>query len=154
MPDEEAQARLNQCLASRRWVDVVVSGRPYRDAGHLLDTAHTGMQTLTDADWLEAVRSHPRIGEGGGDAAASSEREQSKAMLSPPATLAALADENRRYEERFGHVFLIFASGRSGDEILAELRRRMKNDARTELAETRAELAKIARLRLERLVMT
>lgn len=111
------------------------------------------MQTLSDADWLEALRGHPRIGEGGGDAAASSEREQSKAMASPPATLAALADENRRYEERFGHVFLIFASSRSGDEILAELRRRMKNDARTELAETRAELARIGRLRLERLVM-
>jgi 2-oxo-4-hydroxy-4-carboxy-5-ureidoimidazoline decarboxylase len=153
MADDQARARLRQCLASTRWVEAVVSGRPYRDASHVLDGANASMRTLTDEDWLEAVRAHPRIGESGGDAAASSEREQSTAMQSPPETLAALADENRGYEERFGHVFLIFASGLSGEEVLSEMRRRMKKDDRTELAESRAELAKIARLRLEKLVI-
>ncbi len=66
-------------------------------------------------------------------------------------TKAALAAENRRYEERFGHVFLIFASGRSGEEILAELRRRMSNDPATELQEAKRELRRIAKLRLERM---
>jgi 2-oxo-4-hydroxy-4-carboxy-5-ureidoimidazoline decarboxylase len=72
-------------------------------------------------------------------------------MQSSNVTLAELAAENRRYEDRFGHVFLIFASGRAAEEILAELRRRMKNDPATELQEAKRELRKIAHLRLERL---
>lgn len=73
-------------------------------------------------------------------------------MEASPETLAALAAENLQYEKRFGQVFLIFASDRSGDEILAELRRRLNNDPVNEFAEARAELRKIARMRLEKLV--
>lgn len=73
-------------------------------------------------------------------------------MEASPETLTALAAENLQYEKRFGHVFLIFASGRTGEEILAELRRRMSNEPAAELAEARAELTKIARLRLEKLL--
>ncbi len=109
------------------------------------------MDTLADEEWIAAMQAHPRIGERGGDAPASSELEQSRAMVAPAATLEALAAENRRYEERFGHVFLIFASGRGGEEILSELRRRMGNDQSAELEESKRELRKIARLRLERL---
>jgi 2-oxo-4-hydroxy-4-carboxy-5-ureidoimidazoline decarboxylase len=118
----------------------------------VFEMADVAMDTLTDEEWLEAMSAHPRIGQRGGDAPASSEREQSRAMGSSPETLAALAAENRRYEERFGHVFLIFASGRSGEEILAELRRRMTNDPATELEEAKLELRKIAKLRLERML--
>lgn len=106
------------------------------------------MDDLTDEEWLAAMNAHPRIGERGG---ADSAREQSRAMEAPAATLAALAAENRRYEDRFGHVFLIAASGRSGEEILAELRRRMRNDPRQELGEAKRELRRIALLRLEKL---
>jgi 2-oxo-4-hydroxy-4-carboxy-5-ureidoimidazoline decarboxylase len=106
------------------------------------------MDELTDAEWLEAMKAHPRIGERGG---ADSTREQSRAMQASNVTLAELAAENRLYEDRFGHVFLIFASGRGAEEILAELRRRMKNDPATELQEAKRELRKIAHLRLERL---
>jgi len=138
--DEPAdlEGRLYGCLASRRWARAVASGQ-HPDAA---------MDALTDEEWLEAMRAHPRIGERGGDAPVSSEREQSRAMESSAATKAALAAENRRYEERFGHVFLIHASGRSGEEILAELRRRMSNDPATELAEAKGELRKIAHLRM------
>jgi 2-oxo-4-hydroxy-4-carboxy-5-ureidoimidazoline decarboxylase len=107
------------------------------------------MDDLTDQEWLAAMEAHPRIGERGGDSPASSEREQSRAMEAAPSTLAELAAENRRYEERFGHVFLIFASGRSAEEILAELRRRMKNEPAAELVEAKRELRKIAHARLE-----
>lgn len=110
------------------------------------------MDTLTDDEWLEAMKAHPRIGERGGEAPASSVLEQGRAMRAPSATLAALATENRAYEERFGHVFLIFASGRDADEILAELRRRMTNEPAAELQEAKRELRKIARLRLERML--
>jgi OHCU decarboxylase len=106
------------------------------------------MDELSDEEWLEAMRAHPRIGERGG---ADSTKEQSRAMQASAETLALLAAENRRYEDRFGHVFLIFASGRSAGEILAELRRRMSNDPAAELQEAKRELRKIARLRLERL---
>ena len=109
------------------------------------------MDQLTDEEWLEAMKAHPRIGERGGDTPKSSEREQGRAMQASAATLAALAADNRRYEERFGHVFLIFASGRSGEEILAELRRRMGNEPAAELQEAKRELRRIAKLRLERM---
>jgi 2-oxo-4-hydroxy-4-carboxy-5-ureidoimidazoline decarboxylase len=105
------------------------------------------MDDLTEEEWLEAMKAHPRIGERGG---AESVREQSRAMQASSSTLAELASENRRYEEKFGHVFLIFASGRSGEEILAELRRRMNNDPAAELQEAKRELRKIALRRLEK----
>ena len=110
------------------------------------------MNALTDGDWLAAFRAHPRIGERGGDVQESSEREQSRAMQSAAETLAELEAENRQYEEKFGHVFLIRASGRSGEEILSELRRRMKNDPAKEQSEARRELAQIADERLSKLL--
>jgi len=139
---DDLEARLYTCLASRRWARAVASGEPADDA----------MDQLTDEEWLEAMKAHPRIGDPGGDAPKSSEREQSRAMQASAATLTALAAENRRYEERFGHVFLIFASGRSGEEILSELRRRLNNDPAAELGEAKRELRKIALMRLRGLV--
>jgi 2-oxo-4-hydroxy-4-carboxy-5-ureidoimidazoline decarboxylase len=139
---EDLEQRLYACFASRRWARAVAAGE---DPDHAMDD-------LTDEDWLEAMKAHPRIGERGGDAPASSDREQSRAMQASDETKAALAAENRRYEERFGHVFLIFASGRSAEEILAELRRRMKNDPAAELGEARRELRSIAHLRLQRML--
>jgi OHCU decarboxylase len=139
---DDLEPRLYSCLASRRWAHSVASGEP----------AERAMDQLTDEEWLEAMKAHPRIGERGGDAPKSSEREQGRAMQASAATLAALAAENRRYEERFGHVFLIFASGRSAEEILSELRRRINNDPAAELEEAKRELRKIALMRLRGLV--
>ena len=128
-------------LANRRWASAVAAGAD----------PDAEMDRLTDLEWLEAMKAHPRIGERGGDAPASSDEEQSRAMQAPDETKAALAAENRSYEQRFGHVFLIFASGRSGEEILTELRRRMTNDPAAELQEAKRELREIAHLRLQRL---
>jgi OHCU decarboxylase len=114
--------------------------------------ASNALNGLTDDDWVAAFKAHPRIGERGGDAPESSQREQSRAMESAAATLAALEAENRQYEEKFGYVFLIRASGRSGEEILSELRRRMRNDPALELGEARRELTEIAGDRLLELV--
>jgi 2-oxo-4-hydroxy-4-carboxy-5-ureidoimidazoline decarboxylase len=138
---DDFEARLYSVLANRRWAHAVASG----------EAADAAMDRMTDAEWAEAMRAHPRIGERGGDAPASSELEQAQAMQAPDQTKEALAAENRRYEQKFGRVFLIFASGRSGEEILAELRRRIANDPATELEEAKRELRKIAHLRLERL---
>jgi 2-oxo-4-hydroxy-4-carboxy-5-ureidoimidazoline decarboxylase len=152
LSEEEARTRLYACLANHRWAAEVCSRRPYVDAGSFFAAASAAMNVLTDEDWLAAFKAHPRIGERGGDAPESSKREQSRAMQSAVETLAALGAENRQYEEKFGHVFLIRASGRSGDEILSELRRRMNNDPATELAEARSELVQIAGERLRALV--
>jgi OHCU decarboxylase len=152
LPHKEAEERVYTCLANRRWAAEVSSRRPYADAQSFLTTASNALDGLTDDDWVAAFKAHPRIGERGGDAPESSQREQSRALQSAGVTLAALETENRQYEERFGHVFLIRAGGRSGEEILAELRRRMKNDPPMELAEARRELSKIAGDRLLELV--
>ncbi len=152
LPEAEAEGRLYACLANRRWAAEVASGRPYTDAQSFLTAAWNALNGLTDDDWVAAFKAHPRIGERGGDATESSEREQGRAMQSAAVTLAALDAENRQYEERFGHVFLIRASGRSGEEILSELRRRIRNDPAMEFAEARRELAQIAEERLSELV--
>jgi len=152
LPEKEAEDRLYTCLANRRWAAGVAAGRPYPNSQTFFTSAWMALNGLTDNDWVAAFKAHPRIGARGGDAPDSSEHEQSHAMRSPAETLTALEAENRHYEEKFGHVFLIRASGRSGEEILSELRRRMKNDLAMELAEARRELAQIVDLRLSELV--
>jgi 2-oxo-4-hydroxy-4-carboxy-5-ureidoimidazoline decarboxylase len=152
LPEKEAADCLYKCFANRRWAAEVCLRRPYPDAQTFLTAACVALNGLTDDDWAAAFKAHPRIGERGGDAPESSKREQSRAMQSGAVTMAALEAENRQYEERFGHVFLIRAGGRSGEEILSELRRRMRNDPVTELGEARRELGRIARDRLSRLV--
>jgi len=152
LPEEEATRRLHACLANRGWASRIASGRPYSDGMSLITAAWLALNDLTDADWVAAFKAHPRIGEHGGDAPEVSAREQSAAMRAGANTLAALATENQRYEEKFGYVFLIRASGRSADEIGSELQRRMSNDAGMEFAEARRELAQIAELRLGKLV--
>lgn len=145
---EDAQQRLFTCFASGKWARRVAEGRPYEDLGSLLEAAEGAWSELEPADWAEALGGHPRIGEHGGSSPAASEREQSGVRAAAAATLDQLAEENRRYEARFGHVFLIAAAGRSADEILAALRKRMENNPVTEAKVAAAEHRKIARLRL------
>ena len=127
-------------------------GRPYPGPEALLVAADLAARDLSDEEWLAAIAAHPRIGEGGGHSPEASAREQSRAMQASTETLDALAAENRQYEKRFGHVFLIAASGRSGDEILGEVRRRMSNDPASELAEATGELRAIVQVRLARML--
>jgi 2-oxo-4-hydroxy-4-carboxy-5-ureidoimidazoline decarboxylase len=147
----EAQERLFACFASRRWARRVAEGWPYPELDSLLAAAERAWAELEPADWAEALAGHPRIGERGGSSPAASEREQSGARAAAATTLDQLAAENRLYEARFGHVFLIAAAGKSADEILAALRARMDNDPMTEAQVAAAEHRKIARLRLEAL---
>jgi 2-oxo-4-hydroxy-4-carboxy-5-ureidoimidazoline decarboxylase len=150
-PEDEARAVLATCLDVPRWVDEVLAGRPYGDAGALLALASASAATLTDAELEAALARHPRIGEraGAGHDAAHSEREQSGVDRSDAEVLRRLADGNRAYEERFDRVFLIRAAGRDSREILAELERRLGNDDATERDETVDQLRQIALLRLE-----
>lgn len=152
LPQAEAEDLLYECFASRTWAGRVAAGRPYESVTDLIDSAESAWSGLSDAEWLRSFAAHPRIGEGGGHSPETSRREQSRVMEASSQTLTALAAENRDYEARFGHVFLIAASGRSAGEILAELRRRMKNDPALELKVAADEQRKITRLRLQQLV--
>lgn len=114
-----------------------------------METADAELAKLKASDWLEAFAAHPRIGERGGRAPASSNREQKGVMSAREETLAVLAEGNRLYEERFGHVFLISAAGRSAEDIVAALRQRIENDPATELQVAAEEHRKITRLRLK-----
>lgn len=154
-PAVEAAERLRACNASRRWVEAVLAGRPYPDPESLLVAADKAARSLDWSDVQEALDSHPRIGERPSDdstESAWSRQEQVAVGGSDPQTQQALREGNAAYEQRFGHVFLIRAAGRSADDMLAELRRRLNHDAVTERTEVTEQLAGITRLRLERLL--
>jgi OHCU decarboxylase len=151
-PDAEAVRELYACFASQAWADRVAAGRPYADFESLWAACEAAWSGLAPADWLGAFAAHPRIGERGGHAPDSSDREQNGVYAAPRGTLDALAEENRRYEARFDHVFLISASGRTAGEILAALRQRMSNDPSVEIEVAAAEHRKITRLRLVRML--
>jgi len=150
-----AEGELRACCASRAWADEVAAGRPYPDRAALLTRADDALGGLAWPDILEALDAHPRIGEpaeGDGREATWSRREQSGMDSADDATRAALAEANRAYERRFGHVFLIFASNRTDAEMLAAARERLGNDEESEREVVRGELRKITILRLERLL--
>jgi 2-oxo-4-hydroxy-4-carboxy-5-ureidoimidazoline decarboxylase len=145
--EAEARAWLRAVCAAPRWAARVAAGRPYASAEALYAAAE---QALTDADLDAAIADHPRIGDRSAGGAAG--REQSGVRGADPAVLAALADANRAYEERFGHVYLVCASGRGAEDLLAILRGRLGNDAATERAVARRELVAINRIRLDGLL--
>ncbi len=154
-PAEQAAADLGACNASRRWVAHVLAHRPYADAVDLLRTGEDAARALPWDEVRAALAAHPRIGdrpEGRGTEARWSRGEQSAVGTSEGAVRDALRAGNEAYERRFGHVFLIRAAGRSAEEMLAELRRRLGNDEAGERAEVTGQLAQITRLRLEKLL--
>jgi len=154
LSDQRARAALERCCGARHWADAMLAARPFGSDAELLATAERVWWGLGRADWLEAFAAHPRIGGRGGPKTDWARHEQAGADGAAEATLAALAQGNRAYEERFGHVFLISATGRTADEMLAALRGRLTNDPATELRVAAEEQAKITRLRLDKLVVS
>ena len=150
---EEAADELLAACHSRRWAERVAAGRPYADLDALQRAADEVWLALDPEDWLEAFAAHPRIGEGGGAAPAWSRREQAGVGGAGQEVRERLARGNAAYEDRFGHVFLIAAGGRSAIEILAALEERLGNDPATELAVAADEHRRITRLRIERLLV-
>ena len=143
---ETTREVLLDCLSVPRWADDVLAGQPYADLDALLATADRAARELTDEELDQALAGHPRIGERGGSR---SRQEQSRVDPTAGDTAARLRDGNAAYEQRFDRVFLIRATGRDAEEILAELDRRLTNDDDTERAETVDNLRQIALLRLE-----
>lgn len=154
-PADRAVQALRACNAAPRFAAEVAAGRPYRDVETLVSRAEEVARELPWDDVAVALAAHPRIGdriEGSTSEAESSRREQRSMDDADAATREALLDGNRRYEERFDRVFLIRASGRSPEEMLAELQRRLGNDEDAERAEVTEQLAQITALRVKALV--
>lgn len=137
---------------SPRWAERVTDARPYIDDQQLLDEADHVWLELEPADWLEALHGHPRIGEDGGSSREFSTAEQSGMADADGAVRTAIAEGNRVYEARFGHVFLISAAGRSPQDILGNLQARLKNGATLEVQIAAQEHRRITRLRLQKLL--
>jgi 2-oxo-4-hydroxy-4-carboxy-5-ureidoimidazoline decarboxylase len=147
----DARARLAAALGIRRWVDEVAGSGPYASVDALVAAGERAAADLSDGELDEAVAHHPRIGEraeGDGSSALLSASEQAALGRNDEGVDAAIARGNEVYEQRFGRVFLIRAAGRSRQEVLDELQRRLKDDDATEAAEAKEQLRQIAALRL------
>jgi OHCU decarboxylase len=158
LPADEAMKELRQCCGSQRWVAEVVDGRPYASLETLLTRAHDVWWSLDQSDWLEAFRSHPRIGEKKAAEKVSAQSRhwsgQEQAGMSNASRESAhvLAALNRAYELKFGYIFIICATGKTPEEMLSALRERLQHDAGVELPLASAEQARITELRLKKLL--
>ena len=162
LSSEEAQAELLKCCGSTNWARRMAQQRPFPTGGdamrRLLDSADRVWWDLGREDWLEAFSRHPRIGEKAAakDASAEtrrwSEEEQSGTRSAREQVLAALAKANRAYEQRFGYIFIVCATGKSSEEMLALLQQRLQNDPAAELRMAAEEQRRITHLRLQKLL--
>jgi allantoicase len=145
--------QLLRCCGSKHWAELMEARQPFEDVGALMRAADRTWWSLGEADHLEAFGAHPRIGETGEKSASAwSQNEQAGAAGAQAAVLAELADKNREYEAKHGFIFIVCASGRSADAMLADLRARLANDRARELRTAAEEQAKITRLRLAKLL--
>lgn len=155
---ETANKELLQCCGSRRWAQQMSNGRPYSTLANLITHANQLWWSLTTADWLEAFRSHPKIGEkkASNNVSAQSQQwsgqEQAEVYNASRQTVDSLAALNRDYEEKFGFIFIICATGKTSSEMLAALQERIQHDSDTELRLAAVEQAKITELRLKKLL--
>lgn len=141
------------CCGSRRWASAMVALRPIGNVFELSEAADRIWATMAEADWMEAFASHPRIGErkiaqAAAKSAVWSGEEQSSVATAAANVLTELADGNARYEERFGFTYIVCATGKPAEEMLAILNRRLRNDRATELLEAVEQQRQITQIRL------
>jgi 2-oxo-4-hydroxy-4-carboxy-5-ureidoimidazoline decarboxylase len=157
--DREASAMdaMLACCGAKRWAQSMVALRPFQTVETLSLTADEVWSTTEEADWMEAFSSHPRIGErkpaSQPGRSAWSEQEQSGASGVADNVLARLAAGNATYEQRFGFTYIVCATGKSADEMLAILERRLANDRAAELREAAEQQRQITQIRLRKWLM-
>jgi len=165
LPPDEATEELLKCCGSMHWAIQLAAERPFTSAAELLTKATEVWWSLEPHDWLEAFRSHPKIGENkrkvsndrqkSGDNTSDRwpEQEQAGVRHAKQETMDSLVELNSQYETKFGYIFIVCATGKSSDEMLAILQDRLENDASIELHIAAAEQAKITELRLKKLIV-
>ncbi len=145
------------CCGSKRWATAMVALRPIGSVMELSEAADRTWSTMQEADWLEAFACHPRIGERKaaraathaiGRSAAWSRQEQSSAKAANEPVLAELAEGNAHYEQRYGFTYIVCATGKSAEEMLAILKRRLASNREAELREAAEQQRQIMQIRL------
>ncbi|WP_194377522.1 2-oxo-4-hydroxy-4-carboxy-5-ureidoimidazoline decarboxylase [Streptomyces durbertensis] len=148
--DQSAEAALHEVCASTTWVERLLAGRPYADAAALFTASDAAMAELTADDLAEAMAGHPPIGRPKpGDP--TSAREQRGMAGASEELKAEMLELNLAYQDRFGHVFLICATGLTAEQMRDAVRARIDNTPERERENVRTELVKINRIRLTRL---
>lgn len=150
MPESQAMQLLRECCGSSRWAEEMLARRPFRSREAALDAADEIWTSLDGDDWREAFAHHPRIGEQTTSSIAA--REQSGVSGAAVDVRQALAKANRDYEQRFGYIYIVCATGKSAQEMLAIATSRLQNDPDKELRVAAEEQRKITRLRLQKLL--
>ena len=156
LPPDKAADEILPCCGSRAWAQRMAAHRPIRDEATLLAACDELWRNLPESDWLEAFRSHPRIGESRSPASSPAQsaiwsgEEQHKVSTAREDIKVALAEGNHAYEQRFNRIFIVCATGKSAPEILEILQRRLRNDDRTELQEAAEQQRQIAHIRLKK----
>lgn len=148
----EAKSAIEACVAIESWQLQLVAARPFDSAAQLLEVARGLTDHWQQAELLQALSAHPRIGEKatGSQSHATASRSEQSAVLSADSQIKQqMAEGNRAYEQRFGRIFLIRAKGRSPQDILACLEQRLNNDDTTEIQESIQQLREITLLRLQ-----
>jgi len=157
LPPDDAYSALLRCCGSTRWAEQMNARRPFRSEAESIAASTEIEAALDRSDWLEAFAAHPRIGDKAtlrkkfASTAAWCEGEQTGVGAAAEEVLNKLAAGNDVYEARFGYIFIVCATGKTADEMLAILEARLPNDPETELRIAAGEQAKITRLRLEKL---
>ena len=152
----EAAHEILPCCGSQRWAHALVRMRPFQNAAALLARSGEIWEQLDPADWDEAFSSHPRIGEkkapvsAMAQSAAWSSQEQSGVAQSAEDVQQRLKEANEEYEQRFGRIYIVCATGKSAEEMLAILFRRLQNDEASELREAAEQQRQITQLRLRK----
>lgn len=158
LDEAAAKEALAKCCGARRWVERMAALRPFASIDALNEAADRIWWELEPADWLEAFTHHPKIGDRESlrqkfaSTAAWASNEQSGTTAASEDVLAALAEGNQAYDRKFGHIFIVCATGKSAQEMLDILQSRLPNDPATELRIAAEEQRKITRLRLEKLI--
>lgn len=154
----QAIETFQKLCGATQWCSTMETARPFRDSAHLKASADQVFDKLTELDWREAFDAHPKIGDTNslrmkfaGNKQWSAD-EQSGMSVAADETIQALADYNRSYEIKFGYIFIVCATGRAANEMLAMLLTRMSNDPATELLIAAAEQRKITHLRIDKLL--
>jgi 2-oxo-4-hydroxy-4-carboxy-5-ureidoimidazoline decarboxylase len=157
LPEDEARQALTRCCGATSWAEQVVARRPFEAYEDLLAASADVSKSLKPQDWLEAFSHHPKIGDVESlrkKFAATrnwSESEQQSVQQASTAVLERLAHLNDVYEQKYGFIFIVCATGKSADEMLAMLESRLNHDPEVELAIAAAEQDKITRIRLDKL---
>jgi len=141
------------CCGAKRWASAMVALRPIESVLELSEAADRVWATMEDADWMEAFACHPRIGDrkaahATAKSVAWSRQEQSSAASLADKTRAELTEGNALYEERYGFTYIVCATGKSAEEMLAILKRRLNSDRASELREAAEQQRQITQIRL------